>query len=47
VDPLSHLMNVICETIIEEGGMKLCNYFSIPVILETHQILHLELLNYL
>jgi hypothetical protein len=47
VDSLSHPVNVICEAVIEESGMKLSNYFSIPVIFETHQILHLKSLNYL
>jgi hypothetical protein len=40
-------MNVICVGVKEEGGMKLCNDFSIPIILKAHQILHLELLDYL
>jgi hypothetical protein len=40
-------MNVICVGVKEEGGMKLCNYFSIPVILKIHQILHLKFFHYL
>jgi hypothetical protein len=38
VNTLCHPMNVICVGVKEEGGMKLCNDFSIPVILKTHQI---------
>jgi hypothetical protein len=47
VNTLCHPMNVICVGVKEEGGMKLCNNFSIPVILKTYQILHLKFFHYL
>jgi hypothetical protein len=47
VNTLCHPVNGVCIAVIEESGMKLSNYFSILVIFEPHQILHLKLLNYL